>query len=411
MFQFSTVILLLAGWLTQTNAYGFDVSRAEVLPSQPNGFGNLMPVSSGTAGSMSATFAGISQEQIDSQLSGLATGDVITINNIRYMALRTEHDAGQTGRRDVMILVQVEGYDSRPGIDSFQGDGYASDVSRLQDVPASVGTAMAGQSYDAPNNRQNINTDGAAVSVEASAGSYSAPYSTATDRQQDAVATAFNGGAAVNDPSPPSSSYSSSALMAAHNGQSDHSSSYSYPTTGSFKILPTEIREDGRDYADTIPGIAGRDYPILSKVGASSFSCNGRREGGYYADVESSCQVYHVCALDKRFSFLCPNGTLFDQRAFVCKWWFNVDCASSANYYNLNDAIGIAERQVVQNGVSFASYGQAAKSGVSQSATKPIDGPPSPVVVQPVLIGPTIKRPSDGLAAIKAVMATSTYTG
>lgn len=165
---------------------------------------------------MSATFAGISQQQIDSQLSGLATGDVITINNIRYMALRTEHDAGQTGRRDVMILVQVEGYDSRPGIDSFQGDGYASDVSRLQDVPASVGTAMAGQSYDAPNNRQNvnrkqnkkkqenvscglsdvrwhfdsvkqINTDGAAVSVEASAGSYSAPYSTATDRQQDAV--------------------------------------------------------------------------------------------------------------------------------------------------------------------------------------------------------------------------------
>ncbi|KAI9557641.1 hypothetical protein GHT06_017469 [Daphnia sinensis] len=382
------VILLLAGRLTQTNAYGFDVSRAEVASSNQNGFGNLIPVSSGTAGSIRAnSIAGISQEQIDSQLSGLATGDVITINNVRYMALRTENDAGQTGRRDMMILVQVEGYDSRPGIDSFQS--FASGVPAID---ASVGTDRAGQSYNAPNNRQHIN--GAAVSVDASAGSYSAPYSTATNRQE--VGTAFNGGAGVNDPSSSLSSYSSSTLMATNNRQSsagqDHSSSYSYPTTSNAKILmPTESGQHGGSYAETIPGVAGRDYPILSKVGASTFSCNGRREGGYYADVESSCQVYHVCALGKRFSFLCPNGTLFDQRTFVCQWWFDVDCTSSANYYNLNDLIGIA--RVVNNGVSFASDGQPATS----VAPKPIYGPP------PVLIGPTIKRPSDAMAG------TSTY--
>lgn len=111
---------------------------------------------------MASSFAGISQEQIDSQLSGLATGDVVSINNIRYMALRADNDAGQTGRRDMMILVQVEGNDrdSRIGIDSLNipSDSYASAISHLQALP-SVGINRAGTSYNAPtgNNRQNVN--------------------------------------------------------------------------------------------------------------------------------------------------------------------------------------------------------------------------------------------------------------
>ena len=31
-----------------------------------------------------------------------------------------------------------------------------------------------------------------------------------------------------------------------------------------------------------------------------------------------------------KYSFLCPNGTLFNQEYFICDWWFNVDCAESA---------------------------------------------------------------------------------
>ena len=67
----------------------------------------------------------------------------------------------------------------------------------------------------------------------------------------------------------------------------------------------------------SIPGTPGQDYPILSEVPDSSFSCEGRVEGGYYADVESQCQPFHICANDGnqlvKFSFLCPNGTLFSQ--------------------------------------------------------------------------------------------------
>ena len=49
---------------------------------------------------------------------------------------------------------------------------------------------------------------------------------------------------------------------------------------------------------------------------------------------EASCQPYHICADDgfggmEKFSFLCPNGTLFSPVSLVCDWWFNVECEGS----------------------------------------------------------------------------------
>ena len=65
-------------------------------------------------------------------------------------------------------------------------------------------------------------------------------------------------------------------------------------------------------------------------------------EGGYYADVEAECQAFHICAGDgegglTKFSFLCPNGTLFQQQYFVCDWWFNVDCSIAESLYSRYD--------------------------------------------------------------------------
>ena len=48
---------------------------------------------------------------------------------------------------------------------------------------------------------------------------------------------------------------------------------------------------------------------------------------GFYADPEAECQGYHVCMplfggnVDRKMSFLCPNGTIFNQELFVCDWW------------------------------------------------------------------------------------------
>ncbi|CAB3223093.1 unnamed protein product [Arctia plantaginis] len=52
-----------------------------------------------------------------------------------------------------------------------------------------------------------------------------------------------------------------------------------------------------------------------------TFSCENRTYG-YYADVDNECQVFHVCVptqtpsgrnITYRYSFICPNETIFNQ--------------------------------------------------------------------------------------------------
>ena len=64
---------------------------------------------------------------------------------------------------------------------------------------------------------------------------------------------------------------------------------------------------------------------------------------GYYADPfpPSHCQIFHVCSSTPQsiFSFLCPNGTLFNQAYFICDWWFNVDCQQAEQLYAKNKEV------------------------------------------------------------------------
>lgn len=74
---------------------------------------------------------------------------------------------------------------------------------------------------------------------------------------------------------------------------------------------------------------------------------------GYYADVEARCQVFRVCAntdlTGQGFAFLCPNGTLFNQRFFVCDWYNNVEnCATSEQYYDLNEKMIMDHEQMME---------------------------------------------------------------
>ena len=44
--------------------------------------------------------------------------------------------------------------------------------------------------------------------------------------------------------------------------------------------------------------------------------------------------MYHMCVAEatgtfRKFSFLCPNGTIFNQGTLVCDAWFNVDCSEN----------------------------------------------------------------------------------
>merc|ERR1712128_129791 len=99
-----------------------------------------------------------------------------------------------------------------------------------------------------------------------------------------------------------------------------------------------------------IPGVPGEDYPIYAEVPESGFACDGQVDGGYYADGEAECQVFHICTADgagglSKYSFLCPNGTIFNQNYFICDWWFNVDCSEAAAIAEAKNSELAAARQ------------------------------------------------------------------
>nr|XP_053652622.1 uncharacterized protein LOC128702404 [Cherax quadricarinatus] len=107
------------------------------------------------------------------------------------------------------------------------------------------------------------------------------------------------------------------------------------PQVYDYKCESTENDPD----ADCIFGVAGKDYPTLRQVPTTSFTCHDLLPG-IYADPDAACQVYHMCLHGGALhSFLCPNGTLFNQEYFVCDLWFNVDCARATSFYALNQYI------------------------------------------------------------------------
>ncbi|KAJ8941681.1 hypothetical protein NQ314_010327 [Rhamnusium bicolor] len=85
---------------------------------------------------------------------------------------------------------------------------------------------------------------------------------------------------------------------------------------------------------------------------SDSFHCDGR-DYGYYADVENDCQLFHVCLpvtysdgrnQTFRWSFICPEDTIFNQEMFTCTRSDEaIDCAESPRYYELNRNFGSEE--------------------------------------------------------------------
>ncbi|XP_042236714.1 cell wall protein IFF6-like [Homarus americanus] len=62
----------------------------------------------------------------------------------------------------------------------------------------------------------------------------------------------------------------------------------------------------------------------LASVPFTGFSCGGLIPG-YYADTAPGPAV----RWQEHDSFLCPNGTIFNQQFFVCDWWYNFDCSTA----------------------------------------------------------------------------------
>ncbi len=57
--------------------------------------------------------------------------------------------------------------------------------------------------------------------------------------------------------------------------------------------------------------------------------------------------MFHVCESGKRqSSFLCPRGTIFNQKHRVCDWWYNVKCEDATEFYDLNLDLLLLEKGV-----------------------------------------------------------------
>jgi len=128
-----------------------------------------------------------------------------------------------------------------------------------------------------------------------------------------------------------------------------------------------------------IPGVPGEDYPIYAEAPETAFACDGQVDGGYYADPEAECQVFHICTADgqgglAKYSFLCPNGTIFNQNYFICDWWFNFDCAEAEGLYSKNDEIA-AERAAIDGAAAdaAASNAEASYAAPSEEAAAALD--------------------------------------
>ncbi|KAL1429426.1 hypothetical protein MTO96_002473 [Rhipicephalus appendiculatus] len=82
-----------------------------------------------------------------------------------------------------------------------------------------------------------------------------------------------------------------------------------------------------------------------------SFSC-AHRNLGYYADVGNECKIFHVCnpvlltdgqVAMMQYSFVCPNGTLFDQQTLTCTVPpGTAPCVQAESFYYLNRHVGQA---------------------------------------------------------------------
>ncbi|CAG9815313.1 unnamed protein product [Phaedon cochleariae] len=151
-----------------------------------------------------------------------------------------------------------------------------------------------------------------------------------------------------------------------------------FPSTGGFpqQVPNGQDTSDGQyeegDYS-AIPGEPDKDYPIFSYIPETSFSCDQQQYPGYYSDVETRCQVFHICANNKTYDFLCPNGTVFHQEHLVCVWWNQFDCNSAPSLYGIN--ANIYDRSITgsQQGLGFqgqtGGYPQRGPAGPGGSVT------------------------------------------
>ncbi|XP_064119665.1 uncharacterized protein LOC135224525 [Macrobrachium nipponense] len=194
----------------------------------------------------------------------------------------------------------------------------------------------------------------------------------------------------------------------------------------SAKKDPTRSKDYVARYSAISDGVPGVDYPIYSRIPYTSFACKEKLPPGIYGDAEAGCQVWHICEADGRqHSFLCPNGTIFNQELLTCDWWYNVHCGVTEDqdqtkpdgtYRPQINNIPLPEREKLGNSLPLTLPNSHQKPNWSTySSPKPSDHPVRPKLLHTPYPAhftppPPLKRPmlsprgSQGLHSVTPIM-------
>ncbi|XP_033149604.1 calphotin [Drosophila busckii] len=133
-----------------------------------------------------------------------------------------------------------------------------------------------------------------------------------------------------------------------------------------------------------------------------NFSC-ANKSYGYYADVENDCQIFHVClpvtyADGKentfRWSFICPEETIFSQESFTCmrREDMTIECEDSYRYYELNGNFGAPiEEDKDSNMKPAAAAAPASASDNEETAAMPTADSEEQDMAEPVVTAAPVK--------------------
>ncbi|KAK6638476.1 hypothetical protein RUM43_006743 [Polyplax serrata] len=121
---------------------------------------------------------------------------------------------------------------------------------------------------------------------------------------------------------------------------------------------------------------AQRRYYSLEDMPETNFDCRDKILGGYYADPEANCQMFHVCVKIpgqgvQDFRFLCPNETAFDQENQICADSGDIDCEASGLYLENFDLYRLGSAQA-KRPVSTVGNGKGAVLPLGPSTKSPI---------------------------------------
>lgn len=107
---------------------------------------------------------------------------------------------------------------------------------------------------------------------------------------------------------------------------------------------------------------------------------------------------------------MCPNGTLFNQKVFVCDWYVNVNCKESENFYTKNTELDMKigsiqdimtmARKIISFPANVSTLPEISTSNPIISTTQQIIQP----VTKPFAISSTIKP----MSIISTTQATTT---